>query len=132
MPYEEVPEPIRGLDAFRATGDAAILSQAAILLLLGAQLRGNDYFLQAIPESDRASFPVPHLVPTGERFGFERVRSLLQNEIGADVAQRLYSDPNPMTAAQLLEIYLHHPDELLRVAAATSYFDLSAEPSRLL
>ena len=168
MPYEEVIEPSRGSDAFRSGGSTAILSQAAILLVLGAQLRGDDYSLdgraaaaglqtamKAIPENDLASFPVPRIATVGERIGFERVRlSLTEHygrgmiplisravdeplvtfpfDVGADIARRLYNNPNPLIAAQLLEIYLRHPDELLRVAAAISYFDLSAEPSRLL
>ena len=41
MSYSLVKEPIPGHDAFEKTGDAAILSQAAFLLILGNQLRGT-------------------------------------------------------------------------------------------
>jgi hypothetical protein len=168
MPYEEVTNPVRGPDAFGADGDAATLSQAAILLLLGIQLRGNDYalngqaaavglehFMEAIPGEDKERFPVPRLFTMGGRISFESVKDSLTGRYGpdvmpavfptvgepmssfpfkasADIAQHLYSDPNPLGAAQLMELFLRHPDELLRVAAATSYFDISAEPSRLL
>lgn len=168
MPYQEVTEPIPGPEAFHATGDAATLSQAAVLLMLGTQLRGDDYalygraaaaglqpFMEAIPRDDLERFPVPRVPAIGERISFERVRFLLVDRFGAyllpaitavvpappldlpsdstaDLAQQLYTEPTPLIAAQLLEIYLRHPDPLLRVAAASSYYTLSAEPSRML
>ena len=168
MPYAEVTKPIPGPEAFGETEDAAILSQAAILLLLGARLRGDDYALsgraratgltpmmEAIPRSHLRQFPVPRLKATGERISFEPTQSSLISrfgsrislslshevkepipdfdaEVGVELANRLYEAPDLFKAAQLMELYLYHENELLQVAAATSYFDLSAEPARLL
>jgi hypothetical protein len=46
------------------------------------------------------------------------------------VAKAFYRDANPETAAALLEVSLRHPHELVRVAAATSYMDVAADPAR--
>jgi hypothetical protein len=45
-------------------------------------------------------------------------------------ANRFYRDANAETAAALLEAGLRHPHQLVRVAAAASYFDLAADPQR--
>src|SRR2546426_4885188 len=45
-------------------------------------------------------------------------------------ANKFYRDANSETAAALLEGGLRHPHQLVRVAAAASYFDLAAEPQR--
>ena len=47
-------------------------------------------------------------------------------------AQAFYRDPNPETAAALLEVSLRHPDELVRVSAAASYFEVAADATRAL
>jgi hypothetical protein len=90
MPYREVSEPIAGPEAFRLSTDAAILSQAAYLLILGTQLRAQAEVVtarseaavdlrrvEALPADDLAIFPVPQLRPTAERFR------------GADIQRRL-------------------------------------------
>jgi hypothetical protein len=169
MAYEEVKNPIPGPDAFGSTGDTAVLSQAALLLLVGTELRGDRYALsgrararglgqamEAIPRSDLRRINPPRLRPIGgERINFESVQDSLESQYGAriplsrtreigefipqpdpevcfDLAERLYQEPEPFNAAQLLELYVNQENELLRVAAAVSYFDLSAEPARLL
>jgi HEAT repeat protein len=48
------------------------------------------------------------------------------------VASAFYNEPTPSTAGALLEASLHHPEELVRVSAASSYFDLSATPQKAL
>jgi pimeloyl-ACP methyl ester carboxylesterase len=50
----------------------------------------------------------------------------------ADLGDELYKAPTPETAAALMELCLSHPDELTRVAAASAYFSLSAEPQKLI
>ena len=167
MPYEEVNTPIPGPDAFGSTGDAAVLSQAALLLLLGTELRGDRYALsgrararglgstmEAIPRRDLRRINPPRLRPIGgERINFERVQDSLESQYGSriplsrtreirefipqpdpevcfELADRLYQEREPFNAAQLLELYVNQENELLRVAAAASYFDLSAEPTR--
>jgi hypothetical protein len=164
-----VTRPIPGPKAFRSTGDAAVKSQAAILLLLGTQLRGDDAALEArakatgqrqaagtLPDEDLESFPVPRLGPASERIEITRAESPLRTlsdsrvsrkegavsagavspstvrKVQSDLAEKLYDTPDPLTAAQLLEASLHHPDELVRVAAAAAYFNLAADPRRLL
>ena len=165
MPYEYVTRPISGAEAFRQTGVAAVESQAALLLLLGLQLSGEDQALRAsamavgreaemeiVPADDEAEFPIPRLRATGERIGAADVQRTLVERYGrlmksrapippgtgqlpealGDVAERLYADPEPATAAQLMEACLRHPEELVRVAAAAAYFELSTDPQRLL
>ncbi|MDQ3815004.1 MAG: hypothetical protein M3347_13760 [Armatimonadota bacterium] len=47
-------------------------------------------------------------------------------------AKTVYEDPTVPNGAMLLEMGLRHPYELPRVAAAVSYFDISAAPARAL
>jgi hypothetical protein len=164
MAYERVTQPAAGPEAFRQIGGAAVQSQAALLLLLGRQLRGDDQAMRAratavgregevemIPPEDQAEFPVPRLHATGERIrvadverGLARYGRLLtrramvapgtpqlQEALG-DIAERLYATPDSFSAAQLMEGCLRHSDELARVAAAASYFELSTRPQRLI
>jgi hypothetical protein len=53
-------------------------------------------------------------------------------EAAVELARRVYENPEPLVLAQLLELYLRHPDPLLRVAAASTYLDLTADPARLM
>jgi hypothetical protein len=163
-PYEHVTRPVAGQEAFRQTGIAAVQSQAALLLLLGRQLHGDDQALRAramavgreaevetIPAEDQAEFPVPRLHATGERVsvadaerGLARYGRLFKRrapvasatpqlqEAYGDLAERLYAAPDAEAVAQLLEACLRHPEELTRVAAAASYFELSTRPVRLI
>lgn len=160
---EYVEQPIPGPEAFRQTGTAAVESQAALLLLLGRQLRADDQALavraaaadmsgviEPVPADDLARFPVPSLRPSRDRVGVALVEARLAERYGArivrhttipqekradvlgDLAQTLFDSPQPITAAQLMEASLRSPDELTRVAAAASYFELSTRPKRLL
>ncbi len=94
MPYDTVEKPLGGHKAFAETGDAAVLSQAAQLLLLGNQLRA-DYralsvraavtgkkSLEAIPKDHLREFPVPRLGPYRKRVALEEVHSYLQKRHG--------------------------------------------------
>jgi hypothetical protein len=80
-------------------------------------------------------------VSTGlaERFG----RSITAAAIGtvdekalrrplSQMAEQLYAEPTTETAAQLLEASLRSRNELVRVSAAASYFDISTRPQRLI
>jgi hypothetical protein len=95
MPYELVTRPLPAPEAFRQTGSAAAQSQAALLLLLGRQLRGDDQALrasamavgreaqvEAIPAEDEAEFPVPRLRVTGERVPVTDVERRLVERYG--------------------------------------------------
>lgn len=165
MPKKRVTKPVPGPEAFRKTSQAAIQSQAALLLTLGRQLRGDDQVLRAraaaaglesavepIPQDDLAEFPVPTLRPTGERFGVRNVSSSLTAKFGpsftrapigggdarsirrstSELAGQLFEDPTTEIAAQLLEAALRHHEELVRVSAACSYFEISTQPQRLI
>jgi hypothetical protein len=165
MPKKEVETPVPGQEAFERTDSAAVQSQAALLLLLGRQLRGDDRallahaagtesegFVDPVPDDDLRAFPVPRLRPTGERMSVTRVSAVLAERFGSDLpatpagtaksrnlkrplrqlADQLYANPAPLIAAQLMEACLRHPQELTRVAAAASYFELSTRPKRLI
>lgn len=165
MATKRVEKPVPGPEAFRKTSQAAIQSQAALLLSLGRQFRGDDQMLNArataaglegtvepIPPDDLAEFPIPTLRPTGEHLGVRNVSSNLTAKFGPELtkapigggeakavrrstsklAERLFEEPTTETAAQLLEASLRHPEELVRVSAAASYFEISTQPQRLI
>jgi hypothetical protein len=56
----------------------------------------------------------------------EEVRSAPASVAAA--AQNFYKDANSETAAALLETSLRHPHQLVRVAAASSYIEVAADP----
>lgn len=97
---EYVEQPIPGPEAFRQTGIAAVQSQAALLLLLGRQLRGDDQALEvraaaadmsgvieAVPADDLAQFPVPSLRPSRDRVGVALVEARLAERYGARIVR---------------------------------------------
>lgn len=143
MPYKRVTKPIPFPRAFGATSDAAILSQAAILLLMEPGLRRNRVMLSEY-QSARRTLRVPAISATGRRVKVEEVESPLRLRplssareiIPARRFRRLASDfakkPNHLAAASLMEACLRHPHPLVRAAAALSYFGLTSEPSRLI
>lgn len=165
MPYNLVFTPLTGPDAFREINNEAAQAQAAILLLLGRQLRGDDSALMAraknlrgkmgvatLGEEDKAEFPVPTIRATSGRVSSVDVRDALARRYGqeivsysypkdkpekwaeayADLGEKLYKKPTIESAAQLMELCLNHPDDLTRVAAASAYFSLRAEPQKLI
>jgi hypothetical protein len=165
MPPKKVEKPVPGPEAFRKTSDAAVQSQAAILLMLGRQIRGDDQTLlaraastgkpaalEATAPEDVSEFPIPALRPTSERVGLRRVSTNLAERFGSSfakasisaidekalkrplsqIAEQLYEEPTTETAAQLLEASLRSPNELVRVSAAASYFDVTTRPQRLI
>src|SRR4051794_784801 len=166
MPLKPVEQPIRGPKAFEGTDDTAVMSQAAILLLLGTNRRGDDRAVkaraaavgapQAVGRSSvtGGSFPVPRVPATRDRIPdaeataglARRLRPAARAAVRADeapgpavaavrealpeLAERLYRQPTPLASAELLRACLHHPDELPRVAAAATYFDVTTDPRR--
>src|SRR5215471_6580579 len=97
---EYVEQPIPGPEAFRQTGIAAVESQAALLLLLGRQLRGDDQALavraaaadmsdviETVPADDLAQFPVPSLRPSRDRVGVALVEARLAERYGARIVR---------------------------------------------
>ena len=144
MSYDEVIEPVPFPVAFDSTDDAALLSQAAILILTGMMLRSD--ITELLDESDPDGelgvpeiSPVDGVIPQQEvrrdlvdRFGiedFEHDISRLDPETDfSTLASELHDNPNPLIAAKLLEASLWHPRELIRVAAASSYIWSTSEP----
>ena len=49
-------------------------------------------------------------------------------DVIGDVAGRFQADPTHLRAAVLFEACLRHPEELVRVAAASAYLDLTTDP----
>lgn len=102
-----------------------------------------------LPEEDRAKLGIPRRLADlgysrGVRLNVDFVRESLPAEVAelaeVDVirepssavvreilpalAERLARDPSPLVAAQLCEVALSHPDELVRVAGASSYAEI--------
>lgn len=136
MPFFEVRQPVHILEAFSRMDDAAILSQAAILLILGARLRGESVvnlpstaLLEPSPDeedNDLAALGIPHLRPTFGRVDTRRLQTRLRNRYGAaplllaenapsvplvmqDIANRLVRSPEDVAAAEMMEVALFHP-----------------------
>lgn len=107
---------------------------------------------ERLPKNDMAELNLPPLpIARGRvdaqliRVGIEARHALRQGAMHAgidaatttatiqpDAANRLYNQPTPLAAAELMEISLNHPHELIRVSAATAYFDRTSEPDRLI
>ena len=99
---EYVDQPVAAPEAFRQTGVAAVQSQAALLLLLGRQLRGDDQVLaaravaagmpevvEAVPPDDVAQFPVPRLRPSVGRVRVTLVEARLAERYGRKIVRRI-------------------------------------------
>ncbi len=97
MLYKEVDQPVSGREAFGQMSDAALLSQAAVLLLLGGQLRGDtealratakEYgqFVEALPREDMVALGIPPLSSSPGRIDSQRVRDFLRSRYGIAVA----------------------------------------------
>jgi len=164
MPYDEVQQPIPCPSAFGERSSSAAQSQAALLLVLGRQLRGDEQallsraaaagqerYVDLMRAEDLEAFPLPQLRSVGqrsidvlktearlrERYGIgRRIESqaeLLGNpEVLLNLAKRLYKRPTVNAAVELMEASLHHDDQLVRVASASSFFHLSTQSERLL
>jgi len=111
-----------------------------------------DNYMEAIPSEDSRTFSVPAIRFNGLRLSRESAWNTLQKRCNKRIldelqgkqpaanllemlpvlCKHLYDDPTPLNAALLMEACLYHPDQLVQVAAAASYFDLAAEPHRLL
>lgn len=113
--YEQVTHPVTGPKAFERTDDAAALSQAAILLLLGAQLRGDAPAFaariaalervkrpEAIPARDLDDFPVPELRRGVRRVVFEAIREGLKKRYGSRLIAEVYRKQEPKKLLEVL------------------------------
>ena len=156
------PKPLVGQEAFAQRGRDAVLSQAAQLLLFGAQLRGRRLqkeraiparALAAAPDTQALvieeldEFPVPIFEPHGaivqteevllglkRRFGIADLpkKVELAGKLALQAAADLQEKPSAMKAMGLLETCLRHEEDLVRVSAAAAHFESSAEQARLI
>ncbi len=155
MFQRDVAKPLLARDAFKLTDEIGFLTQAAYLLILGSQLRGDAAgrakLDEIIPEEDLSALGVPPLSPETGRIDSQRIRLFLATRFGtsitptipegedvtwrhdifAELARDHFREPTAATAGSLMEACLRHPHELVRVAAATAYHDRSSEPEKL-
>src|SRR5437899_3151262 len=95
MAYAEVSTPLSSRDAFKRSGDTAVLSQAAALLALGAQLWGDHEVLMArarpaggeawtagIPTEDLDTLGIPALPATAGRINSQFLQQGLSSRYG--------------------------------------------------
>ncbi len=150
MPFELVERPIAGAEAFEQTSNAALLSQAAILLTLGAQMRRK---VEGIPEAELAMLAVPRMAfqfeakegfidPNGVRGSLVRklgersfpmdIDTPVQVRTMAEIFRILTEQPSAQWTAGLLEASLRHSNELVRVAAAGAYQGFTTEKDRII
>ena len=147
MAREITTAPPKGPEAFSEDTDVYAQAQAAILLGMGVQLRGDQIMTErqaeaagqpteilesvateeAVPGDEE--FPIPSLAPSAERVPLESTLEGVSAEPAgrAALADRVYSDPTPENAAALIHASLFHHDPLIRVAAAAAALPLSTE-----
>jgi hypothetical protein len=152
--YPTVTKPLRGARAFSEVSETASQPQAAILLMLGRQLRGDDQALVARAKAARSgravsatgdeSFPVPQLKASRQPLASREVRGRAAKAFGfsrrlegaalqrafRSSADRLYKAPTIDHAAELMEMCLTHPRDLVRIAAAHAYLPITDDTAR--
>ena len=154
--YPTITKPLRGARAFKEVSETASQPQAAILLMLARQLRGDDESLVARAKATRSArrvsaaspgsedFPVPTLKASRQTLGSADVQRRAKKAFGfsralawpdmerayRSSAERLYAAPTVDSAAELMEMCLAHPRELVRIAAAHAYLPLTDNPAR--
>ena len=144
--YEDVAEPIEIISAFEADGSDSAQAASAALLALGWQLSGVN--IQRVLEQEEASY-LSSILAEGPTSRARIPRGIAQDVlgqmgtdlregggVGGDVRKALIEqyveERRPATAAALFEACLVHDDELVRVAAAASYFEIATEAQFLL
>jgi len=150
---ETTENPPKGPDAFASLEDpVSVQAQAAILLAVGAQMRGDRAALQArsavtaqpadmLIHDELADFPIPRLVPPARRLS---PRAAMEKRFGvlgaappetpaetmATMAADLYATQSTTSAAALAQAALDHPHPLVRVAAAHAALAITTEPAK--
>ncbi|MBI3669659.1 MAG: hypothetical protein HY237_07770 [Acidobacteria bacterium] len=127
MSYEVPEKPLPGLEAFQQRGDVAVLSQAAVLLLLGSQLRGDaqallnravgsEQFVEAVPDEDLDALRVPRLAASPGLIDPQRARRFLNRRYGQLISE---------TISGAVEVPL--PEEVLVDIAGSFFRETTAE-----
>src|SRR5262249_2836083 len=155
--YSHVTQPLVGPAAFTEISESASQAQAAVLLLLGRQLRDDDAKVMARARTKRAGryvaisalddddreFPVPRIKPTRRRFSALAVQQRVKRTYGyskkdeaawqkayADCAASLYAEPSEDKTAELFHMSLDHRRDLVKIAAAAAYYPIAADRDR--
>ena len=151
---ESAPEqPVTGPEAFTQQDDEAAQAQAAILLGIGSQLRGDRQKMQArsaavaqptdtMLAEDLEEFPIPRVAPASRRYarigledkalaryGTSMSDAAQEPETLAKMADDVYTTRSRESAAQLAEASLHHPNPLVCVAAANAALPVTTTPA---
>ena len=130
------PTPVAGAEAYTRRDRDARLSQAAIVLSLGAAAAGQP---ERVDRPDAVGLPTD-LAPLGQREPVPLEEAVAPLGITADeqrsrsgpavpsdtrgaLMDQVVADPNPTNAAALVEACLHSGDRLVRTAAAVSALD---------
>lgn len=158
--YPYRAKPLKGVDAFQQISEDTSPSQAAVLLSFGNQISGGEAPMRAraaafrrkgyVAAEPESTFPIPKLrgisgpIATGEsvarlkrlyayvpgRRTYAAERSAEYERAYRDCAERLFQKPVAERAADLFQMCLDHPKELVRIAAAISYLPLTTVPDR--
>jgi hypothetical protein len=148
---EAAPErPLTGPEAFTQQDDDAVQAQAAILLGIGSQLRGDRQKVQArsaavahptdaLLAEDLEEFPIPRIAPASRRYSRESLEDATRSRFGASMfeaagepeliakmADDVYTTRSRETAARLAYAELKNPHPLVRVAAANAALPVTA------
>jgi pimeloyl-ACP methyl ester carboxylesterase len=136
MVQRYVRTPIPGPDAFAGQSRDARLSQAAIVLSVGAAARGEPNRVDSPAEiglpADLAPLGRPEPIPVAEAaepLGIELTAHLTDRSLRVEptttveLMTRLLDQPEPVGAAALVEANLHSESRLVRTAAAVAAID---------
>lgn len=129
------PTPVPGADAFARRDRDALLSQAAIVLSVGAAARGAVASVDRPTDlglpSDITPLGRPEPIPVAEAVAplsipvdeYRRMRRPVPPRTRVALMDRLATEPDPITAAALVEASLHSERRLVRTAAAVAALD---------
>src|SRR5260370_22943638 len=144
MFQRDVAKPLLARDAFKLTDEIGFLTQAAYLLILGSQLRGDAAgrakLDEIIPEENLSALGVPPLSPETGRIDSQRIWLFLATRFGtsitptipegedvtwrhdifAELARDHFREPTAATAGSPMDDCLLQPHERCPVAAATA------------
>jgi hypothetical protein len=145
MAAKPIAAPIPGPGAFTARSRDAWLSQAAIVLSIGAAAGGDadrvdDPAAVGLP-ADLADLgrrdPIP-VEEAAEPLGADIATHLANRDLrlppstGAELMARVVDQPEPVTAAALVEANLHSESRLVRTSAAVAALDTTGPRDDLL
>ena len=151
---ESAPErPITGAEAFTQQDEEAVQAQAAILLGIGSQLRGDRQKMEArsaavahptdtLLAEDLEEFPIPRLAPASKRYGRDMLEGKSFARYGASIravadepetlakmADDVYNTRSREAAAELAHASMHSNHPLVCVAAANAALPVTTTPA---